>query len=103
MKQRCSISGITWRSIFSFAFLLVLGCIGCGKPPMFHVVARNEQATEGERFKIFLKGRELGTVTGSGTFAFDAEGRKGDTVQEMEPQDLEARIPWVCGWVKTDF
>ncbi len=103
MKQRWSISRITWLCIFRFAFLLVLGCIGCGKPPMFHVVARNERAVEGERFKIFLKGRELGTVTGSGTLAFDAEGRRGDTLQEMQPQDIEARIPWVCGWVKTDF
>ena len=103
MKQRYSISRITWLCIFRSAFLLVLGCIGCGKPPMFHVVARNEQATEGERFKIFLKGRELGTVTGSGTFAFDAEGRRGNTFQEMQPQDIEVRIPWVCGWVKTDF
>jgi hypothetical protein len=103
MKQRCSISCITWLCIFRFAFLLILGCIGCGKPPMFHVVARNERAIEGEQFKIFLKGRELGTVTGSGTFAFDAEGRRGDTVQEMQPRDIEVRIPWVCGWVKTDF
>jgi hypothetical protein len=103
MKQRCSISRITWLCIFRFAFLLILGCIGCSKPPMFHIVARNEQASEGERFKIFLKGRELGTVTGGGTFAFDAEGQKGNTVQEMQPRDIEVRIPWVCGWVKTDF
>ncbi|HEU5413373.1 MAG TPA: hypothetical protein VFW31_06435 [Candidatus Angelobacter sp.] len=103
MKQRRSKSSIKWRCIFRFAFLLILGCIGCSKPPMFHVVARSERATEGERYKIFLKGRELGTVTGSGTFAFDADGRKGDTFQQMQPQDLEVRIPWVCGWVKTDF
>ncbi len=103
MKQRCSISSITWLGIFRFTFLLVLGCIGCGKPPMFHIVARNERANESERYKIFLKGRELGAVTGRGTFEFDAEGRRGDTFQEMQPQDIEARIPWVCGWVKTDF
>lgn len=103
MKQRCSISGITWLCNSGFAFLLILGSVGCGKPPMFHVVARSEQATEGERFKIFLKGRELGTVTGNGTLAFDAEGRKGDSFQEMQPQDIEVKIPWVCGWVKTDF
>ena len=103
MKQRCSISGITWLCNSGFAFLLILGSVGCGKPPMFHVVARSEQATEGERFKIFLKGRELGTVTGNGTLAFDAEGRKGDSFQEMQPQEIEVKIPWVCGWVKTDF
>lgn len=85
MKQRRSKSSIKWRCIFRFAFLLILGCIGCSKPPMFHVVARSERATEGERYKIFLKGRELGTVTGSGTFAFDADGRKGDTFQQMAP------------------
>jgi hypothetical protein len=103
MKQRCSISCRTCPYILRFAFLLILGCIGCGKPPLFHVVARNERAVEDERFKIFLKGRELGTVTGSGTLAFDAEGRRGKTLQEVQPQDIEVRIPWVCGWVKTDF
>lgn len=103
MKQRCSVLGITWLCIFRFAFIFILGCIGCGKPPMFHIVARDEQADKSERFKIFLKGRELGMVTGSGTFEFDAEGRRGDTIQEIQPQDIEVRIPWVCGWVKTDF
>jgi hypothetical protein len=29
-------------------------------------VARKELANKSERYKIFLKGRELGTVTGSG-------------------------------------
>ena len=56
MKQRCSIPRIMRTCILGFGFLLILGCMGCGKPPMFHVVARNEQGTEGERFKIFLKG-----------------------------------------------
>jgi hypothetical protein len=101
MKQRCSVSRITRLCIF--IFILILGCIGCAKPPMFHIVARDEQADESKRYKIFLKGRELGMVTGSGTFEFDAEGRKGDTVQEMQPQDIEVRIPWECGWVKTEF
>jgi hypothetical protein len=103
VKQGCSVSRITWLCIFRFTFILILACIGCGKPPIFHIVARDERADESERYKIFLKGRELGTVTGSGTFEFDAEGRRGDTVQEMQPQDIEVRIPWVCGWVKTDF
>lgn len=103
MKQHCSISCITWPCIFRFTFILILGCIGCGKPPMFHIVARNELASKSERYKIFLKGQEVGTVTGSGTFEFDAEGRRGDTFQKMQPQDIEVRIPWVCGWVKTYF
>jgi hypothetical protein len=103
MNQRCSISAIRCLRIFRFTFLLILGCVGCGKPPMFHLVARNELANNSERYKIFLKGRELGTVTGSGTFEFDAEGRRGNTIQEMQPQDIEVRIPWVCGWVKTYF
>ena len=103
MKQRCSISCITWPCISRFTFILIVGCIGCGKPPMFHIVARNELATKSERYKIFLKGQEVGTVTGSGTFEFDAEGRRGDTFQKMKPQDIEVRIPWVCGWVKTYF
>lgn len=64
MKQRCSVSCITWTCISRFTFILILGCIGCGKPPMFHIVARNELANESERYKIFLKGQELGTVTG---------------------------------------
>src|SRR5579863_8933971 len=103
MTQRCSVWSITWRCIFRFTFILILGCIGCGKSPMFHLAARDERADERERYKIFLKGQELGTVTGSGTFEFDAEGRRGDTLQEMRPKDIEVRIPWVCGWVKTDF
>lgn len=94
---------MTRLGIFRFTLLLILGCIGCGKPPMFHIVARDERANESERYKVLLKGRELGTITGSGTFEFDAEGRRGDTVQEMQPQGIEVRIPWVCGWVKTDF
>ncbi|HWZ43205.1 MAG TPA: hypothetical protein VNW97_06995 [Candidatus Saccharimonadales bacterium] len=100
MKQRYSVSLITPLCILTF--ILVLGCTGCGKPPMFHIVARDERADESERYKIFLQGRELGTVTGKGTFEFDAEGRKGDTLQQMQPE-IEVRIPWVCGWVKTDF
>ncbi len=101
MKQRCSISCFTWLCISRLTFILILGCIGCGKPPIFHIVARNELANKSERYKIFLKGRELGTVNGSGTFEFDAEGRRGDTFQDMQPHDIEVRIPWVCGWVKT--
>ena len=101
MKQRCSISCITWVCISRLTFILILGCIGCGKPPIFHIVARNELANKSERYKIFLKGQELGTVNGSGTFEFDAEGRRGDTFQDMQPHDIEVRIPWVCGWVKT--
>jgi hypothetical protein len=103
MKQRCSISCITRLCVAMFAFILILGCIGCGKPAMFHIVARNESADKSERYKIFLKGRELGTLTGSGAFEFDAEGRRGNTFQEMQPQDIEVKIPWVCGWVKTYF
>ena len=104
MKQRCSVSCITLQCVFRFAFILILlGCIGCDKLPVFHIVARNELASKSERYKIFLKGRELGTVTGSGTFQFDAEGRKGGTFQDMQPQDIEVKIPWLCGWVKTDF
>jgi len=102
MKQRCSLSCISWLCISS-TFILILGCTGCGKPPMFHIVARNEAANKSEQYKIFLKGRELGTVTGSGTLEFDAEGRKGDTFQDTQPQDIEVKIPWVCGLVKTDF
>ena len=100
MKQRLS---VLWLCISRFTFIFIVACIGCGKPPMFHLVARNEQAVEGEQFKIFLKGRELGTVTGSGTFEFDAEGRRGNTFQETQPQEIEVKIPWVCGWIKTDF
>jgi hypothetical protein len=70
---------------------------------MFHIVARDERADASQQYKIFLKGRELGTVTGTGRLEFDAEGRKGDTFQDTQPQDIEARIPWLCGWVKTDF
>ncbi len=103
MKQRCSESPKRWMCIVTFTFILILGCIGCGKPPMFHVVARDERADESEHYKIFLKGRELGTVTGSSAFEFDAEGRRGGSTQEMLPQDIEVRIPWVCGWEKTDF
>jgi hypothetical protein len=103
MKKRCSVSRMTWQCIFGFIFILVLGCTGCSKPPMFHIVARNQQANKSERYKIFLKGQEVGTVTGSGTFEFDAEGRRGDTFQKMQPQDIEVKIPWVCGWVKTYF
>ena len=66
-------------------------------------MARNEAANKSERYKIFLKGRELGTVTGSGTFEFDAEGRKGGHLSGHEPQHIEVKIPWVCGLVKTDF
>ncbi|HEY6249292.1 MAG TPA: hypothetical protein VI685_04990 [Candidatus Angelobacter sp.] len=95
-----------WRprrrpSALIFAFFLVLGCIGCGKP-VFHIVARGKYSDEGERYKIFLKGRELGTITGSGTLEFDAEGQRGDT-EKMLPKDIEARIPGECGWMKTDF
>jgi hypothetical protein len=103
MKQRCSASRIRWLCISRLTFILILGCIGCGKPPMFHIVARNELANKSERYKIFLKGRELGTVIGSGTLEFDAEGRRGDTFQDTQPKDIEVRIPWVCGWVKTYF
>jgi hypothetical protein len=101
MKQRCSLPCV--MALCVFTFILILGCIGCGKPPMFHIVARDQLAVASARYKIFLKGRELGTVAGRGTFEFDAEGRKGDTVQEMQPQGIEVRIPWVCGWVKTQF
>src|SRR6476646_1713822 len=104
MKQRRSVSRITLQCVFRFTFILILlGCIGCGKLPVFHIVARNELASKSERYKIFLKGRELGTVTGSGTFEFDAEGRRGGTFQDMQPQDIEVKIPWLCGWVKTYF
>ena len=100
MKQRCSLSCFTQPHIFTF--MLLLGCIGCSKPPIFHITARSDRPIGSQRFKIFLKGQELGTVAGSGTFEFDAEGRGGDTFQETQPQDIEARLLWVCGWVKTD-
>jgi hypothetical protein len=101
MKQRCPVLTAASRRIVSFAFL-VLGCVGCSKPPMFHITARSDIPIEGQSFKIFLKGQEIGTITGSGAFEFDAEGRQGDTLEQAQPQDLEARLPWVCGWVKTD-
>jgi hypothetical protein len=106
MKQPRSAWCMKWLSVFALIFVLIvliLGCTGCGKPPIFHIVARDERADESSKYKIFLKGKELGTVTGNGTFEFDAQGRRGDTPREMLPQDIEAKIPWECGWVKTDF
>jgi hypothetical protein len=103
MQQRCSVSCITWLYIPSFTFILILGSIGCGKPPTFHIRARTELADKSQRYKIFLQGKELGTVIGNGTLEFEAEGRRGNTFQEVQPQNIEVRIPWVCGWVKTDF
>ncbi len=70
---------------------------------MFHFVASDNQPIETNQYKIFLKGKELGTVTGSGKLEFDAEGRRGNTPKEMLPQDIEVKIPWDCGWVKTFF
>jgi len=101
MKQRSSSS--CFKPLHVFSFILILGSIGCAKPLVFHITARAERPSETERFKIFLKGRDLGTLTGSGALEFDAEGRRGDSYQQMQPQDLEAKMPWVCGWVKTDF
>jgi hypothetical protein len=66
MKQHRAKLRTAWLSVF--LFLLV--STGCSKPPVFHIVARDEQADESKRYKIFLKGRELGMVTGSGTFEF---------------------------------
>jgi len=40
MKQRCSVSCITWTYISRFTFILILGCIRRVKSPMFHIVAR---------------------------------------------------------------
>jgi hypothetical protein len=100
MNQRCVFSCVSRQSIVTVC--LMMACIGCSKPPMFHIMARDEQPIAKQQFKIFLQGRELGTVTGSSTFEFDAEGRRGDSFENTQPQSIEARIPWVCGWVKTD-
>jgi len=101
LKQRNCMLYARWP--FIFTFICALACIGCGKPPTFHITARNEMASENQRYKIFLNGKELGTVKGSDTFEFDAPGRKGDSVNDMLPQNIEVRIPWDCGWVKTAF
>lgn len=82
--------------------VFVLGLTGCSNPE-FHITARNERATEHARYKIYLKGQELGTIAGSAAFEFDAEGRRGKTARDMLPQDIEVKIPWECGWVKTTF
>jgi hypothetical protein len=103
MKEHCSTSSIGWARIFTSICILILECTGCGKPPMFHFVASDNQPIETHQYKIFLKGRDLGTVTGSGKLEFDAEGRGGNTPKEMLPQDIEVKIPWDCGWVKTSF
>jgi len=89
-----------WQCCFTF---ILLALLGCSKPPIFHITARSDHPAINKPYKIFLRGQELGTVTGSGTFEFDAEGRKGDTFGETQPEDIEARLLWTCGWVKTDY
>lgn len=103
MKEHCSASSKNWFCIFTFIFIFILGCAGCRKPPMFHIVASNSMALETDQYKVFLNGREVGTVTGRGKLEFDAEGRRGGTSEEMLPKDIEVKIPWDCGWVNTHF
>jgi len=103
MDKRCSTSSIKWLCIFTFIFIAILDCTGCRRPPMFHFVAYDSLPIETQQYKIFLKGREMGTVTGGGKLEFDAEGRGGGTSKEIQGRDIEVKIPWDCGWVKTSF
>ena len=81
---------------------VVLACVGCSKPPQFHIVAESAFANSDHKYKVILNGQDMGTITGSGNLEFDAQGQKAETIREMLPP-LEAQMLFVCGWQKTEF
>lgn len=77
--------------------------IGCSKPPVFHVIVHPPSYYQSKQYKVFLGGRELGGSTDQQQFEFDVTGHTGNSPKEMFPDNLEVRMPYVCGWQRTTF